>query len=302
VDGNLRTIVGVDEAGYGPRLGPLVVGLSAFRVPRDAGDPRALLAVAGPGGPVPVGDSKVVYHGPRDLWRLERTVLAFRKCARDAGLPDPPRDTAPWGPTFPVVLPVSCPVEVVAEAAEALGAALRKAGVEMLALRTRTLSVPEFNAGVARHGSKAEVLFEAAAGLLAPFLGGAAETLIHVDRHGGRARYSRLLSEHFPDRCHLTVREVPGVSVYLFPRDGAGLTMSFEVEADGRYLETALASMAAKWVRELHMRSLNAWFSGLDPGLRPTAGYPVDAGRWLGETRGLRADHGVRDEDLLRDR
>jgi ribonuclease HII len=302
MDGNLRTIVGVDEAGYGPRLGPLVVGLSAFRAPAYIEDLRPVLDVARPGGEVPVADSKALYRTPGDLRRLERSVLAFARLSREARLPDPPRDTVPWGPAFPVPLPVSCAPETVVEAAELLGGALRRTGIEVLALRTRTLSVAEFNRGVARHGSKAEVLFAAAAELLGPLLDGPEETVVHVDRHGGRAYYSRQLSTFFPGRCHLAIREGPRCSVYRFPREDAPLTVSFEVEADGLYLETALASMAAKWVREVHMRALNRYFHGLDPDLRPTAGYAVDAERWLRETTALRARHGVRDEDLLRDR
>jgi hypothetical protein len=38
--------------------------------------------------------------------------------------------------------------------------------------------------------------------------------------------------------------------------------------------------MTAKYVRELSMAAFNAWWAGRCPGLAPTAGYPVDAGRW----------------------
>ena len=42
----------------------------------------------------------------------------------------------------------------------------------------------------------------------------------------------------------------------------------------------ALASMAAKYVRELSMQAFNAFWADRLPGLRPTAGYPTDALRW----------------------
>jgi hypothetical protein len=42
----------------------------------------------------------------------------------------------------------------------------------------------------------------------------------------------------------------------------------------------ALASMTAKYVRELAMHAFNAFWSSRLPGLRPTAGYPTDALRW----------------------
>ena len=48
-------------------------------------------------------------------------------------------------------------------------------------------------------------------------------------------------------------------------------------------LPVAAASMTAKYVRELAMLAFNAHWSGREPGLTPTAGYPVDAARWRRE-------------------
>lgn len=44
-----------------------------------------------------------------------------------------------------------------------------------------------------------------------------------------------------------------------------------------------LASMVAKYVRELAMRAFNGFWSDRVPCLRGTAGYPVDAARWRAE-------------------
>src|SRR4051812_11659306 len=74
-------IVGLDEAGYGPNLGPLVQAAVAARVPdgvgclweclkggvRRAGDPDD--------GRLLIDDSKLVHAGPHGLARLERTVV-----------------------------------------------------------------------------------------------------------------------------------------------------------------------------------------------------------------------------------
>ena len=65
-------------------------------------------------------------------------------------------------------------------------------------------------------------------------------------------------------------------------------------------LPTALASMAAKYVRELHMHQLNAYFRTQVPGLRPTAGYGRDAWRFLSEIEGARQAEGVPDASILR--
>jgi hypothetical protein len=47
-----------------------------------------------------------------------------------------------------------------------------------------------------------------------------------------------------------------------------------------RFLPAALASMTAKYLRELSMLAFNAFWAERVPNLRPTAGYPGDARRF----------------------
>ena len=69
--------VGVDEAGLGPTLGPLVIGAFSTEGPRDFF--AALGRAVGPPGcedeSIEIGDSKRIYQGSRKLVRLERSVL-----------------------------------------------------------------------------------------------------------------------------------------------------------------------------------------------------------------------------------
>ena len=296
-----RIVVGVDEAGYGPRLGPLVVALAAFRLPAGAGSLRELLPLTRDlHGPAPVDDSKRVYRGGKGLDRLERTVLAFRSLSRQAEVPDLPAGKEPWDLGEKVEGPVCGPAADLDLTRDELRGALEAAGVEPLELRTLTVGVREFNRGVDRWGSKARVLFEATAKLIRPWICEPGETAVFVDRHGGRAYYSSLLAEAFPDRHQWVLEEGRRVSKYRLPHDEGETVISFEVEGDGRHLSTALASMSAKYVRELSMRAFNRHFSSADPGLRPTAGYVQDARRWLEESRETRSRLGVSDADLVR--
>ena len=102
---------------------------------------------------------------------------------------------------------------------------------------------------------------------------------ITVDRQGGRRYYGEWLAAVLPGAPWRAIEEGPARSAYTF---GAG-SIEFTVGADGLRMETALASMTAKYVREAAMAMFNRWWSEKVPGLRPTAGYPQDAKRFLAD-------------------
>ncbi|MEN8150630.1 MAG: hypothetical protein ABFS86_12465 [Planctomycetota bacterium] len=281
---NSRTVVGIDEAGYGPMLGPLVLGISVFRVSGDGGALSADL-------PVAVDDSKKLYSRATGLGRLEESVGAFREVAADADVPDDPGERPPWGLPADAVTPAS-------RLAGELRDVLAESGVEVLRLATKTVPVRAFNAGVERTDSKAAVLFDAAMDLLAPWFDAEGPVSVVIDRHGGRKFYSGPLAGRFPERFHWVETEEKERSSYVFPAED--LRLSFEVAADARHRPVALASMAAKYVRERWMEAFNRWFAARDADLPPTAGYVTDARRWLADSAGLRARLGVSDDALVR--
>ena len=57
--------------------------------------------------------------------------------------------------------------------------------------------------------------------------------------------------------------------------------LRFEVGADERRLPVSLASMVSKYVRELLMECMNAYFVSMSSDLKPTAGYWTDGLRFL---------------------
>ena len=51
--------------------------------------------------------------------------------------------------------------------------------------------------------------------------------------------------------------------------------------------------MAAKYLREVCMLQFNRHWVAKVPGLKPTAGYPTDAGRFFAAIRGVLATDGI---------
>ncbi len=309
-------VAGIDEAGYGPLLGPLAVGLAAFRA-REGGDAAgvedSLRRALGRGRDrIRVGDSKEIHRPAEGPRAIEEGVLAFL-VARDGAAPAdgesllaalgalPPPADHPWYGGLPRMrVPLAADPALVARRGRSLRAALHRAGLEVVALEVRLLPEGRYNDAVAREGTKSAALFRETAALLGRALaaaaGGRAEVL--CDRQGARASYGPLLQRDFPEHLVRVLAERPGASAYAV---GEG-RVRFEEKADGASLAVGLASMAAKYAREVHMAALNAWFAARAPGVRPTAGYWTDGLRFLRDTEEARRALGVDDGVLVRRR
>ncbi|MEM7263740.1 MAG: hypothetical protein AAF488_17260 [Planctomycetota bacterium] len=320
-------ITGLDEAGYGPLLGPLVVGLSTLRSeePLTPRAPWKLLAPTvckrrGARG-VAVADSKSL-HKPStgDLSPLEEGVLAFVTAERGGETPSSFRellshltegrigylDDYPWYAGRDLELPASVHSLALKGAATRVARVLERRSLAITEVRAIPLDVLEFNQGVLDHGSKHEVN----AGAMGRFLQwlwrmDRPENAVFTDRLGGKERYGPFLQPLFPEGKLRIVEQAKQRQAYEIRCDAPDrrLTVHFEMGGEDRCFNTALASMTAKYVRELHMRLFNSWWQEHSPvELNPTAGYYQDAKRFLEETRKLRAELRVEDRLLIRQR
>jgi hypothetical protein len=170
------------------------------------------------------------------------------------------------------------------ESAE-LAAAFAANGAEFVRLDIGCLFEQEMNARFLSGKNKNEILLMETgariAGLAAAFSG--ESVLAVVDKQGGRNCYLPFLTELFPGAWLETLAEGAETSADRVRRAEGDIELRFSAKGDRFSFATALASMAAKYARERAMAELNAWFSGRIPGLKETAGYPVDAKRWRGE-------------------
>jgi ribonuclease HII len=299
----VTVVAGIDEAGYGPSLGPLVVAASAFCLERGVRESvlDRLIGLSERAGGLAIDDSKRLYRGRGDLARVETSVLGHVVLARGVlplrverlldGAVDLHRDELeelPWyrARLLATALPRAALVPEVLERAARQAELLADRGLAVLGLHVAPVIEPRFNHQVRQYGSKGWPLFLATGRLIDHLMTAHPEDelVVHVDRQGGRTHYGELLGGYFPLAPIHTVRERTDESVY---RIDAGnrppVTLHFHVKADGKHAPVALASVLAKTVRELFMESLNGWFADQVPGVRPTAGYPQDARRFLAD-------------------
>jgi hypothetical protein len=323
-------LAGIDEAGYGPTLGPLTVGLSMFRLHEaDAtlGTPNLWKLLDGgvcrePGrggkadskGRVAIADSKRLklsnsVSTTHPLVHLERGVLACLASLPGTGGAMPLDDDgllATLGARWPahscyggeaMPMPLAHSQAELGIAGSILARALAKGKTEIVALNCRVMAEREFNEIVRRTGSKGEATSTA----LSEHLRHAWSVLessspgtrlgVVCDRQGGRMAYAGLLEAAIPGSAVTVVEQTETRSQYTVEANGRRAGVAFMVEAESAHLPVALASMVAKYVRELSMARFNrAWSRRCvemkKTPVRATAGYALDARRWLDEMSG----------------
>lgn len=296
---------GIDEAGYGPMLGPLCVGLAVFRVEHwSPGEPppdlwaaleRAVSKVP-EAGRLAINDSKKlkIQSGRRHpLTHLERGVIAMLG-ASGATMPEndaallthlgaawPGAAETPWYGGDPLTLPRAGSAESLRIDVNVLTRALEASGVRVLALGCAIIGECEFNEILKKSGSKGATTLAGISRHLRRVRDAhrGAEVRVVCDRLGGRTSYADVLREALGVSEVRVVEQSARASRY----DADGLGVLFQPEAEQAHLPVALASMIAKLMRELAMERFNRHWRARLPELKPTAGYVTDARRWLGD-------------------
>jgi ribonuclease HII len=321
-DEGTHYIAGIDEAGYSPLLGPLMITSVLFKTPqpeeplwdslRESVSRRACRS-----GRVQINDSKKVFTPAAGLGRLERGVLAALAAS---GIARPERfdellktichhfgdpvAAQPWYENLSMPLPLVAEAEDISKAAADLAATMSKKGVALLDICSNPVHPPRLNRLIQQRGNKATVLFEETVVLIRRLLHlyGRKGIRIVADKQGMRQYYEPLLCQAFPMSRVDIVSESESLSEYRIDAGEGRMELCFAEKADVHHLPVALASMVSKYVREVFMSAFNGYWQERVPGLKPTSGYPKDARRFLAEVRAAWESAGINRGEVIRSR
>ena len=298
----MAVLVGIDEAGFGPILGPLVVSSTVFSIPRDylESDLWHLLkrSVANSqkrlAGRLLVTDSKKAYSRKKGIKQLQRTVLSALSCLgeKPAALTDLVSvlcsectnrlTNYPWYQTLEDY-ELSADKADIEIASQVFANDLNSNDIRLLKIESRCLDVAHYNQMVSVVKNKATVLFTAASSLIKSAWDnfGNDDLQVIIDRQGGRVHYRKILQRSFEDMELKILKETPAASSYQLNAGGKQMRLHFVVGADSRFFPVSLASMVSKYLRELLVYNINRYFAAHCANLKPTAGYWKDGLRFI---------------------
>ena len=298
----------MDEAGYGPSMGPLTICATAWRVPIsfNADEMTRLLEPEFQAKPikpssthVPIGDSKKIH---RDKLAVEGLMLGARFLCFAVNGSEPTNgdyridsfanqdldrlSKVPWYAKRGSCNSSSLD-QLVPNYHDYFKAAMSKLGnhdVELVGIKTRIIDEIEFNRQVDRTGNKSTILSESSLQIVREViteLSNPEEDIeVYCDKHGGRNRYHGLLTFMF-DQVWFEI-EIESRNCSRYSSNWARHAMRFQFKVDGDSMfPSAAASIIAKCTREELMERLNGyWKSKVTGGVKATAGYYVDATRF----------------------
>lgn len=317
-------LIGTDEAGYGPNLGPLTITGTLWESAHPDTDLYELLsplvsAHASKKASRPtiqIADSKRVYSSSGSIQKLETSVLSllysltgkipenWRQLVNSVCPQDSQDHLADqtWLLNQDLALPLKSGIPSIKYLGNDFRESSHSAGVKLIEMSCVPIFPPQFNFLIDQLENKATLLSIETLKIVRRLKDQTDDDLeIGCDKHGGRSRYGDLIAEHVTCAPVGIGDETLEMSDYCFREHHRDVTMRFQSKGES-FLPTALASMVSKYVREVFMLLWNEYWCSRIPNLKPTKGYPVDARRFKSDIETLQTEMGIADDAIWRKR
>ncbi|MBI5778319.1 MAG: hypothetical protein HZA49_02560 [Planctomycetes bacterium] len=280
-------LVGIDEAGYGPQLGPLVVSAVVLELPNDLlikhPLPRIkclwkilsnIISERKCPAKITVCDSKALYTPARGLKELEKTALVFRRLIK---------------PNYrchgKLNLPLSADNTEIKSLTKLLRTEFNHNSIRFRDAQVSIIEPADFNDGIQRLQNKADFLWEISGNLIKHCIDKYSHDnilVVRAGKQGGRNYYFPHLQRLFTDKTVRPVMQGFNNSSYTIgSKSQVTAVVSFIKDGDASEFVIALASIFSKYYRELAMFQLNRLFQSHIPSLKPTSGYHTDSRRFI---------------------
>lgn len=302
----MAVVAGIDEAGYGPLIGPLVVSQISFSMPDEylGKDMWNLLSSAvgkskkGLAGRILITDSKKAFVRSSGLGHLERTVLSFLNAANFEATdlqktinylcPEcfSRLTEYPWYSDLKNII-LSTNTPDISLAGSFLSKAMAQKDIKFIQAQSRCFDVAHYNKMVTASRNKASVLFTAVCSLIQQVFEeyGHQNLQIIVDRQSGRMRYRQALAAMFGSVDMQILREDERDSSYQITAGKKRMRIHFVVDGDDKFMPVSLASIFSKYIREQLVECINQYFLSHCQNIKPTAGYWKDGQRFIKELK-----------------
>jgi ribonuclease HII len=301
-------IVGVDENGLGPLLGPLVttavvIETSAYNAKKHARKGRAL----------GIDDSKnTAGFGHMQLAEGLTLALVEQLCGRPCAHVDELFAALLLDPH--AVLTAPCPegtraqcwqahVELPcfggdAQEGHATLAKLAKADLHVRRIKSAAACTRVLNQRLLQGQSRVELDLELMERLVLDARDSGDEEVEAICGMVGGIRNYLAKMRHLPARGVSAVPAKKGTLAFEVQSVGQ---VRFEIDADAHHMPVSLASMVGKYVRELWMLRQNRFYQGHEPSLEEVSGYhdPVTR-KFIRASELLRAKLGIEDDCFVR--
>ncbi|GHT25874.1 hypothetical protein FACS18942_02020 [Planctomycetales bacterium] len=305
-------IIATDEAGYGPPLGPLVITATEWNV--DSAEAFSPFVQELETTGFSIGDSKKIYHSGGSLAALETVVLGALQSVIKTSENISESEYFKAGRNNPLIADVAAVFDSAAKKNTEKNTD-EKTGCRLCGVRSRIIEPAEFNGLLDRFQSKGTLLSESTMQLIR-FENCTFNYHVHhsdtnftdteitgvkiiCDKHGGRNKYLALLQHYYPDEMFSIECESTAKSIYKSGKTKCPLEVSFIAKGESE-TPVALSSMFSKYLRERAMLQFNAFWKQHIPNLKPTAGYPEDAVRFLRDIGEKQIELGIPDNELRR--